>query len=105
MALEGKRKALGKGNIVTFLLADARQGVEHNDVNKILRLAGFTPDEVIAIKLNDFRNTQVEVLFKGDKEVDTMKVEEKIRKGGVEVVVSKFDHAEEFFDSLWFTCN
>ena len=96
MALEGKRKALEKGNSVTFLLADAKQGVEHNDVNKILRVGGFTPDEVIAIKLKDFRTNQVEVLFKSDTEVDTLKVEEKIRKGGVDVVVSKFDHVEDF---------
>ena len=48
---------MGKGNIVTFLIADAeqKQGVEINEVNKILRVVGFTPDQVLAIKLNDFR--------------------------------------------------
>ena len=55
ITLEGKRKYLGKGNIVTFLIADAKQGVEINEVNKILRVVGFTPDQVLAIKLNDFR--------------------------------------------------
>ena len=28
MELEGSRKKLGQGNIVTYLLADARQGIE-----------------------------------------------------------------------------
>ena len=33
--LEGKRKELGKGNIVTFLMGDARAGIDTSDVSKI----------------------------------------------------------------------
>ena len=36
LVLEGKRKQIGKGNIVTFLVNDARQGIEHSFVNKML---------------------------------------------------------------------
>ena len=61
MTLEGKRKSLGKGNIVTFLISYAKQGLDFNEVNKILRVGGFNPDQVMAIKLNDFRDNQVEV--------------------------------------------
>ena len=96
MTLEGKRKSLGKGNIVTFLLSNAKHGIEMNEVNKILRIGGFTPDQVLALKINDFRTNQVEVLFKGDVSIDTMKVEEKLRKGDLDIIMSKFDHAEEF---------
>ena len=31
MALEGKRKKFGTGNIVTFLMAESRQGIEHSE--------------------------------------------------------------------------
>ena len=96
LVLEGKRKQIGKGNIVTFLLSNAKHGIEMNEVNKILRIGGFTPDQVLALKINDFRTNQVEVLFKGDVSIDTMKVEEKLRKGELDIIVSKFDHAEEF---------
>ena len=64
MSLEGNRKILGKGNIITFLVNNSRQGIELNDVNKMLRVGGFTPQDVVTIKLNDFRLNQVEVLFK-----------------------------------------
>jgi len=49
MELEGNRKTLGKGNIVTFLIGDAKQVLQYNDFNKVLRVAGFTPDQVLAI--------------------------------------------------------
>ena len=96
MSLEGKRKVLGTGNIVTFLLNDARQGIDMNEMNKVLRVGGFTPEQVVTIKRNDFRLNQVEVLFKKEVEIDTFKVEEKLRKGSMDVIVSMFDHMEEF---------
>ena len=49
LVLEGKRKQLGKGNIVTFLVNDARQGIEHSFVNKMLRVAGFEVADVLTI--------------------------------------------------------
>ena len=96
MNLEGNRKMLGKGNIITFLVNESRQGIELNEVNKILRVGGFKPDQVVTLKLNDFRTNQIEVLFKKDVQVDIEKVEEKLRKDNLDVIVSKFDHLEEF---------
>ena len=69
--LEGKRKKMGKGNIVTFLLSDARQGIEPDEINKMLRVGGFKPNETVTIKINDFRANQVEVLFETGVVVDT----------------------------------
>ena len=94
--LEGKRKELGKGNIVTFLMGDARAGIDTSDVSKILRVGGFKPDQIVTIKLNDFRANQVEVLFKPEVEVDAQGVEEKLRRQQLNVNVSKFEHIEEF---------
>ena len=36
------------------------------------------------------------MLFKGDVSIDTLKVEERLRKGNLDIIVSKFDHVEEF---------
>ena len=94
--LEGKRKGLGKGNIVTFLMGDARAGIETSDVSKILRVGGFRPEQIVTIKLNDFRANQVEVLFKPEVDIDAQGVEEKLRRQQLNVNVSKFEHIEEF---------
>ena len=56
---------------MTFLVNDARQGIEHSFVNKMLRVAGFEVADVIALKLNDFRTSQIEVLFAPGVEIDT----------------------------------
>ena len=96
MVIEGNRKGLGKGNILVFTIGDPKQGIEYNDVNKVLRIGGFNPDQVKAIKLSDFRVNQVEVLFRSDVEIDTLKIEEKLRTGEMYVQVSRFDHAEEY---------
>ena len=51
MNLEGNRKSLGAGNIITFLVNNvSRQAIEMNDCNKILRIGGFLPEQVITIK-------------------------------------------------------
>ena len=95
--MENKRKKLGKGNIVTFLLAtDRNQGIEKNDFNKVLRCGGFTADQVLAIKLNDFRSNQAEVLFRNEVQIDTQVLEDKLRREGLEVIVSNFQHVEEY---------
>ena len=72
MNLEGSKKTFGKGNIITFLCNNAIQGIDLNYVNKILRVSGFKPEQIVSIKQNDFRLNQVEALFK--------KVEDKLKK-------------------------
>ena len=96
MELEGSRKKLGQGNIVTYLLADAKQGIELSLVNKMLRVSGFSAEQVLALKINDFRSNQIEVLFKDEVQIDIQKVEEKIRNEGIDASVSKFSHTEEY---------
>ena len=94
--LEGNRKKLGKGNIITFLINDENQGIEKSDINKVLRISGFSVGDVEGIKLNDFRSNQVEVLLKPGLHVDVQQIEERLRKANIDAAVSKFDHVEEF---------
>ena len=94
--LEGNRKKLGKGNIITFLINDDNQGIEKSDINKVLRISGFIVGDIEGIKLNDFRSNQVEVLLKPGLCVDVQQIEERLRNANVDVAVSKFDHVEEF---------
>ena len=95
--LEGKRKNLGKGNILTFLINNNNEGIEKSDVNKMLRCGGFQPAQVKGITLNDYRSNQVEVLFNDDLIIDTKEVEDKIKRDAkMEVFVSRFEHVEEF---------
>ena len=95
LVLEGKRKHLGKGNIATFLVENAKQGIEHSFVNKMLRISGFEVADIMTIKLNDFRVNQVEVLFAPEVNIDTQVIETKLRDAGMDVMVSKFEYAEE----------
>ena len=83
--------------MITLLLNVQRnKSVEKNDVNKVLRISGFEPDQVAGITINDYRSNQVEVLFKENVKFDTLEIEEKIRSNGLDVIVSKFDLVEEY---------
>ena len=81
---------------MTFLLNNGNQGIEKSDINKVLRIGGFTTEQVMAIKLNDFRANQAEVLFEDGVQIDTQVLEEKLKKEGTIVIVSKFQHVEEY---------
>ena len=94
--LEGNRKKLGKGNIITFLINDENQGIEKGDINKVLRISGFNVGDIEGIKLNDFRSNQVEVLLKSGFQVDVQVIEERLKNANIDAAVSKFDHIEEF---------
>ena len=94
--LEGKRKNLGRGNILTFLVNNSN-GIEKSDVNKMLRCGGFQPAQVKGITFNVYRSNQVEVLFHEEVNVDIKEVEEKIKRDAqMDVIVGKFDHLEEY---------
>ena len=43
---------------------DENQGIDKSDINKVLRISGFSVGAVEGINLNDFRSNQVEVLLK-----------------------------------------
>ena len=99
MDLEENRKELGKGNIVAFLLnagGTGNQSVEKKDINKVLRCSGFVTSQVLGITRNDYRPNQVEVLFKEEVVIDTCDIEARLKTGGLDVIVSKFDHVEEY---------
>ena len=71
--LEGKRNNLGRGNILTFLI-NSNNGIEKQDVNKMLRCGGFQPAQVKGITFNVYRSNQVEVLFHDEVDVDIKEV-------------------------------
>ena len=70
--------------------------IEKNDVNKVLRISGFLPENIGGITINDYRANQIEVLLKEDVAADSLDMEEKLRKNGMDVIVSRFDHVEEY---------
>ena len=97
--LEGSRRQMGKGNIISFLVnagAQGNQSIEKKDINKILRCGGFVTSQVLGITINDYRPNQIEVLFRDEVEIDALVVETRVKAQGMDVSVSKFDHIEEF---------
>ena len=85
LELEGKRKILGKGKIITIIV-NGVNGIEKSQVSKMLRLGGINPAQVESLKRNDFRSNQAEVLFKrgGGR-----------NEPGIDVSVSWFEYIEE----------
>ena len=76
--LEGSRKRLGEGNIVSFLFNADGTGnisIDKKEINKVLRLGGFITSQVEGITINDYRSNQVEVLLKDEVNVDTLALE------------------------------
>ena len=99
MDLEGNRKELGKGNIVVFLINEGGTGsqiVDKKDINKVLRCSGFVTGQVLGITRNDYRPNQIEVLLKDEVAIDTCEIESRLKANGLDVIVSKFDHVEEY---------
>lgn len=93
------RTNLGEGNIYTFLVNEgnaAKFDIERSEVNKMLRVGGFTTSDVLGITKNDFRPNQVEVRFNNELELNILELEEKIKNHGIDVSISKFDKIEEF---------
>ena len=90
-----RRSRLAKGNILTFLMD--RKSVDNKRVllNKVLRIAGFKASDLLGIKLNDYRDSQAEVLLKDEVIWDLDTIEKKLKEAGLNVSVSRFDDKEE----------
>ena len=95
--MEEKRTRLARGNIINFLMD--RKSVENKQVlmNKVLRVAGFKCQDIFSIKLNDYRDSQAEVLLKEGVKWDIEDIEAKLKTAGLNVAVSSFDAKEEVF--------
>ena len=94
--LEQRRRFLSKGNVVTFTFNDPRSFVDKEGcMQRVLTIAGFEKKNVRQIKLNDYRGNECEVLFEDNLDVDCESVEEKLKRNGMNVSVSKFLDAEE----------
>ena len=96
--MEEKRTRLAKGNILNFLMD--RKSVDDKRVlmNKVLRTAGFKCSDVYSIKLNDYRDSQAEVLLKEGIQWNLEEIEAKIKAAGFNVAVSSFDDKEEILN-------
>ena len=96
LELEVKRKLIGKGNIFTLLYPDLQKDeLKQLDVIKALRTCGFLPSDVLGVKLNDFRSNQAEIRVKDECVLNLDKIESDLKASGLNVVVNKFDTAEE----------
>ena len=96
LELEVKRKHIGKGNIFTLLYPDLNKDeLKQLDVVKALRTCNFLPSDVLGVKLNDFRSNQAEIRVKDDYVLNLDKIESDLKASGLNVVVNKFDAAEE----------
>ena len=93
--MEEKRTKLAKGNILNFLMD--RKSVEDKKVllNKALRTVGFKCSDIFSIKLNDYRDSQAEVLLKDGVPWDLEEIEKKLKEAGLNINVSSFDEKEE----------
>ena len=79
MQLIQRRKTASKGNIVTFVFNERNAFIDKQGaINNVLRVSGFTPSNVLSLKLNDFRNNECEVMFKEEVTVDCEVIEDKI---------------------------
>ena len=94
LMLEERRRKLGKGSIVTFLI-DPKTENKQPFMNNVLKTAGFKPSDVKSIKINEFRNNQIEVLFQDEVDINTERIENKIREKGIMIQVAKFDDKQE----------
>ena len=93
--MEERRSRLAKGNILTFLMD--RKSVDNKRVllNKVLRIVGFKASDFLGVKLNDYRDSQAEVLLKDEVIWDLDTIEKKLKEAGLNVSVSRFDDKEE----------
>ena len=81
--LEALRRQFSQGNVISLLYPTvAMNGLTQQDVIRALRVMGFGPSDIDAIKLNDFRTNQAEVMFKDDDEIDVTDMEKKIKDAG-----------------------
>ena len=96
MQLMNRRKTASKGNIVSFLFNERNAFINKQEaVNNVLMVSGFTPSNVLSLKLNDFRANECEVMFKDDVNIDCDVIEEKLKKKGLNVSVGMFIETEE----------
>ena len=95
LIMEGKRKHLAKGLILTFLLR--KEDCSYPFMGKVLRVAGFLPSQVKALKINEYRGTEAEVLFAEGTVLNIQDIQTKLQGASLDVSVSNFEGDEEVF--------
>ena len=95
LIMEGKRKHLAKGLILTFLLR--KEDCSYPFMGKVLREAGFLPNQVKALKINEYRGTEAEVLFAEGTVLNIQDIQTKLQGASMDVTVSNFEGDEEVF--------
>ena len=95
LIMEGKRKHLAKGLILTFLLK--KEECNYPFMSKVLRTCGFMPNQVKALKLNEYRTNEAEVLFTVGTVLNINEIQDKLQEASMDVTVSTFEGDEEVF--------
>ena len=99
LEMEGNRKSLGKGNIVTVMKDKIDDSdpvlIQMREIGKLLTHCQIPKEHVLGLKQNEFRRGQVEIFLKEEVNVDLVKMEEVIEKEQMNMTVGKFDHVEE----------
>ena len=93
LIMEAKRKHLAKGLILTFTLK--RENCSYPFMGKVLRECGFLPNQVKALKLNEYRSTEAEVLFVEGTVFNIQEIQNKLQVANLDVTVSTFEGDEE----------
>ena len=97
--LDQRRRQIAGGNIIQFELSSKSKHLDKkSQMNKILHAGGFHFGEILALKMNDFTDSKIEVQFKDDVKIDCDALEAKLAKAGYSVSVSKYDLSEEVID-------
>ena len=102
--MDSRRQQFGCGNanVITFIL-DPQTGGKTRDIyapeiSKILKHAGLNKEDVLAIKKNEVRGTQIEVELKDSVVFDTEVMERKVRnEAKLDYSVNKFAYVEDIF--------
>ena len=95
LIMEGKRKHLAKGLILTFLLR--KEDCSYGFMGKVLRIAGFLPSQVKALKINEYRGSEAEVLFSEGTVLNIHEIQSKLQEASLDITVSNFEGDEEVF--------
>ena len=96
LQLEARRKELAKGKVISmFFPSVGVNNLQMEDVNRALRVSGFSPRDIAGVKLNDFRTNQAEIMLTEETDFQIDEIEKKLKDANIYAIVSVFEALEE----------
>ena len=96
LQLEARRKELAKGKVISmFFPSVGVNNLQMEDVNRALRVSGFSPRDIAGVKLNDFRTNQAEIMLTEETDFQIDEIEKKLKDANIYALVSVFEALEE----------